>query len=82
MDRTPKYPYGLKITLGSEELKKIGLKDFKVGDKFEFEIVAEVVGVTKEPSEGDENNMSVELQITDMYQDAKEEDATSTMYGE
>lgn len=83
MDKKPKYPYGLKITLNSEELKKIGMPgDLKVGSTFEFEITAEVISVAQEPSEGDENNTSVQLQITDMYLDLEEEDTVSMMYGE
>lgn len=82
MDKAPKYPQGLKIELTSDDLKRIGFQgELIVGSKIEFEAMATIVEVSLEDSEGDENCKCVELQITDIILDTKQEDATSKMYG-
>lgn len=60
----PKYPWGLCIRLGSDELKKLGLDaDCSVGDIMHGAFLAEVTSCSKRSTEsGDECN--IELQIT------------------
>lgn len=59
-----KYPYGLRINLGKDELKKLGIKDLpQVGAMISLEAVAKVESV--HASEGMEyKDRSVSLQIT------------------
>ena len=82
--KAPKYPYGLKITLGPEELEKLGISELPQVDSFvDFEAKAQVVGVSVAESEGDVNEHRLELQITEIYmKDKKEEKSTeSALYG-
>jgi len=82
--KAPKYPYGLKITLGPEELEKLGISELPQVDSFvDFEAKAQVVGVSVHESEGDVNEHRLELQITEIYmKDKKEEKSTeSALYG-
>ena len=61
------YPYGLKITLDKEELKKMGmeLKDYVIGDTMTYKIKCEVVSMrSNEDMHSDSESM--ELQITHM----------------
>lgn len=79
--KAPKYPMGLRITLGPAELKKLGMKVPEVDSKVKFEATAEVVEVSVDESEGDVNKHSVTLQIVDLYLE-KDESATKALYGE
>jgi len=81
-DKKPKYPYGLRIRLSSEELNKLGLKDIAVDQVINFEASAMIISITQEESEGDEKGKSVELQITDMYLEKEDENTVSMIYGE
>ncbi len=61
------YPYGLCLTLGPETLKKLGITALpQVGTKFTLAALGEVVGTCSYPREGGEQEMHVELQITDI----------------
>lgn len=71
------YPYGLRIRLGNEELKKLGLTELPAIDS-EHKLVALVcvVGLSMNESAGEgEPSRSIELQIEQMaLAPAKEED--------
>lgn len=63
----PDYPYGLRIDLGKECLKKLGLtvKDFKMGSSFEITAKVDVAGAHWNDGEYGKDE-GVFLQITDM----------------
>ena len=84
----PKYPHGLRISLGPEELKKLGIQSTpKVEEKYMMDAKVEVVEVTAEDEKGDESSYRVVLQIKelDLKSEDKKEESTSTtkvLYGE
>lgn len=62
---TPKYPWGLCISLTNDELEKMGVeaKDFQVGDMINFDVLGKVTAVSeRDASEGP--CCRVEIQIT------------------
>lgn len=75
------YPYGLRISLGAEELKKLGIPGLPdVGEKLCIDADVVCVGV-RQTSEEDTN---VEFQITALqFCDPEEEkkDAAEAIYG-
>lgn len=65
----PIYPYGLSLSLGNEEIAKLGLGDtIEVGDMLELEILCKVTCVSKNQSTSGENKR-IELQITHIQDD-------------
>ena len=68
----PRYPYGLCISLGEDELEKLGLDGDlpKIGEVMQFTALARVTSASmseRETAGGEpENCCRVELQITDM----------------
>ena len=80
-----KYPYGLQFTLEGPELDKLKVDhtDFEVGDSFPLDIVAKIVGINSNESEGGKSNCCVRFQITHMKaeehqeEDGEEEDEDS-----
>lgn len=63
MPDKPDYPYGLRICLTCDELKKLGLEaDCEIGEELEFRARATVTSVTKTDS-SDGPQARVELQI-------------------
>ena len=63
----PKYPYGLKIHLGQEEMEKLDFKSApRVGDKFMLKGFVVVSSVSESENEGEAKERSVSLQITNM----------------
>ncbi len=78
----PRYPWGLQVNLGNEELEKLGVAQLpNVEDEM---ILVGKVKVTRVASSQDGQagtSRSVELQITDMALDQGEtKDAASTLY--
>lgn len=72
-----RYPYGLRLSLQKDELAKLGIKRLPgVGDTFEIEAMVKVVSVSAGASEGSQDRMSVDLQITDMCCELDEEAQT------
>jgi len=63
-----KYPYGLRVRLGHEEMSKLGMDSMpKVGDKVHLQSHAHVVSASESSHEGDEEpNRSVELELRHM----------------
>ena len=65
-----KYPYCLRLYLGHEEIKNLGLKELPpIGSVVEISALASVVGLRLD----DEKNKTMELQITDMAVASKKE---------
>ena len=67
---TPEYPYGLRINLDDDSLKKLGITELpEVGTTMTLQAQVEVVSVSQHESDnGKHRDMS--LQITDMELDA------------
>jgi len=63
----PRYPYGLCISLGKEELEKLGITALpKVGSEMMITAKAIVKSTSAYDTQGEGQDMRVELQITDM----------------
>jgi hypothetical protein len=63
----PAYPYGLCLSLNSETLTKLGIKDLpKVGTKVRITAVGEVISVSQRQELDGDQARSVDVQITDM----------------
>lgn len=61
------YPYGLCLTLGKDELSKLGVTDLpKIGEPVYLYVVAKVTRVSASASEAGEDSQSVDLQVTQM----------------
>lgn len=68
---TEKYPWGLRLNLGNEQLKALGVKDLpKVGEKIPLHAMVTVVGVRSSETENGEDR-NVELQITECMMEMK-----------
>lgn len=62
----PNYPYGLRLSLNDDSLKKLGIKSLpKVGAKMTVHAVGEVCAVSQHESENHEDR-HVEIQIHDL----------------
>lgn len=82
--KAPKYPYGLRITLNSEEMKKLGFNDAPDMDQvFELKGSAKVIEVANTEEQGDVASYRVELQIVELeLSGSKEEESNEqTLYG-
>lgn len=82
--KEPEYPYGLCIRLGKEELKKLGItQPPAVGSKMTVTAAVFVKSTSAYEYEGQDKEMSVELQITDMeIGESKDKADTATLlYG-
>lgn len=86
MPEVPKYPHGLKLRLGPEELKKLGFKEPPpIEKKYNLSATVEVVEIEADKEAGDESSYSLCLQITEMELKSGEKEETSTptsFYGE
>lgn len=82
----PRYPYGLCISLGKEELEKLGITALpKVGGEMMITAKAVVKSTSAYDTQGQGQDMRVELQITDMdigqTENAQNNDRASKLYG-
>ena len=71
------YPYGLCISLGNNELEKLGLdpEDCEVGDMLHIHALAKVTSVSCHDREGQDGECHrIELQITHFMDDVEDED--------
>lgn len=81
-----KYPWGLRINLGNDQLKALGIKELpKVGQKLPLHAMVSVIGVrSSETDSGEDRN--VELQITECMVEMKEpmdmQKTAQTLYGD
>lgn len=61
------YPYGLRINLGRDEIKRLGIKPLpKVGITVTLEAKCKVISVSQNERQGGSPDQRVELQITHM----------------
>lgn len=82
----PRYPYGLCISLGKEELEKLGITALpKVGGEMMITAKAVVKSTSAYDTQGEGQDMRVELQITDMdlgqTENAQNDNRASKLYG-
>ena len=83
------YPWGLRITLNDEALKKLGMDKLPgIDEKMVLHAIVEVTSVSENASQGKDGerheNRSVELQITDMElqtENSVERSLTDKLYG-
>ena len=79
------YPWGLRITLNSDALKKLCIDLPKVGDMMAMGGLAKVVGVSVRESENSDSHSQVDLQITDFGMEKSDatppKTAADTLYG-
>lgn len=80
----PRYPYGLCLHLGKDELEKLGVSDLPdVGTPVMIQAKAFVKSTSAYETQGDGKSMSAELQITDMeLVPGEKKDPASVMYPE
>ena len=70
----PEYPYGLRITLDPEVMKRLDMGRIpKVGETMMLHAMVEVVGVNSDRASNGSRDMSVQLQITTMELKSREE---------
>lgn len=64
----PEYPWGLQITLGGSEMKKLGVsaEDYAAGDEVVIECMARIQVISLRDTLGGKATESLELQITRM----------------
>jgi hypothetical protein len=77
------YPYGTQISLGSDQLKALGVMELpKVGAVLKVMASVKVVACRAEEDKDGEEDLSCSLQITEMGIDSKmsESAIASTMY--
>ena len=82
----PRYPYGLCISLGKEELEKLGITALpKVGTEMTIMAKAYVKMTRAYETQGEGEDMGIELQITDMEiqgnQQQRNAEASTMLYG-
>jgi len=74
----PDYPYGLRVDLDHEGMKKIGMDEMpEVGGEVSLHAKAHVVSARSEKREGEEDHRSVGLQITHLgihHEESKKEE--------
>ena len=79
----PKYPYGLCITIETEQLDKLGIDgDCEVGDMIHLCAMAKVTSISKREKEGGDSDMRIELQITHLASENEDEEGAETMSAE
>ena len=66
MPKQDPYPYGLRLELDSDTIKKLGIELPAVGDELELHAIAKVVSCHASQSEGGRDYASCGLQITEM----------------
>lgn len=80
-----KYPYGIRLHLDDECVKKLGIKDLpKVGDKMMIQAVAYVCDASEHMVEGKGTRKSIGLQICEMgvSESKQKKEAADEMYEE
>lgn len=82
----PRYPYGLCIHIGKEEMEKLGIDALpKVGTQMRINAVSFVKGTSAYETQGAGQDMHIDIQITDMEivadQEERNKDNAQSMYG-
>lgn len=83
---SPKYPYGLRISLDEKAIQKMGMGDMpQVGKKMKMMAMVEVVEVRQYDRNDGDSDRGIDLQITDMAMMANDEErvrsAEEALYG-
>lgn len=79
----PRYPYGLCLHLGNDELEKLKISEVPdVGTEVMIMAKAYVKSTSAYDTQRDGKSRSAELQITDMELAPAKKDAAQVMYGE
>lgn len=83
-DEQEKYPYCLRISLGTDELEKLGIEKLpEIGEPFTIEAVGYVCDVSQSETEGGKPRRSLCIQITDLeLEEGVEEDEDDNERGE
>lgn len=78
----PRYPYGLCLHLGKDELEKLGMTTLPdVGAKMEVMAKGYVKSTSAYETQDDGKSMSVEIQITDLeLAPGEKKDPASVLY--
>ena len=78
----PKYPYGLRITLGPTEIKKLNLQEMPEVDML-FKLAGKVKVVEVSSDEKGEHSLSLQIVDMDLGNDREESDsdASKVLYG-
>lgn len=78
----PRYPYGLCLHLGKDELEKLGMAQLPdVGAKMSIMAMGYVKSTSAYETQGDGKSMSVEIQITDLeLTPGEKKDPASVLY--
>lgn len=84
MAESPKYPYGLRLSLDEESLAKLGLVELpQVGASMMITAKVEVCSISQYESKEGGADKRMELQITDMGLEAEKTTSTANkLYGE
>lgn len=77
-----KYPHGLEVRLDNIILKKLGLKvsDFKLDEDMSLYAKVKVESVRNEETLGNDPEVNITLQITELAIDAAETDLADKIY--
>lgn len=80
----PQYPYGLCLTLGKDELEKLGMTTLPdVGAKMNVMAMGYVKSTSAYETQDDGKSMSVEIQLTDLeISPGDRKDPAEVMYGQ
>lgn len=72
-DQSP-YPWGVCLTLDTDELKKLGIKNLPgVGDEYHIEAVGEVTSVSESDSAGGEvRSVRIQIQMMELTNEGQE----------
>lgn len=85
VEKAEKYPHGLRLSLSSKELAKLGAGDKpQVDAMIDFKASAKVIEVRKKDMEDDRGEYCIELQIVGMELIKKEDEeksAVDAIYG-
>jgi len=82
VEKGPRYPYGLCISLEKETLDKLGMSKLpKVGSTITVSARAKVESVSERDSTGGGKHRSMSLQITDIGLEGEATKAEDALYG-
>jgi len=65
-ENQPKYPWGLRIHLHTEEIEKLGLEMPNIGEEFILKAKVVVTELHESKSADNKDKKSIDFQITDM----------------
>ena len=84
LSERPRYPYGLSLNLGEEEIEKLGIKDLpKVGDSKMVIAFVDVSSTSDNKSFDGKTRRNISLQITQMSIEEKVgKDVLTKLYGD